>query len=885
MSTLQTAQKYLAAGYSVIPVKLDGTKAPHGAWEQFQSSRPTHADLAKWFPTEDTHGIGLVQGAVSGHAEMLEFETQEGLNQWEQGVRDHGRQDLLDLLNLRVRSGGGGIHFYYRCPDGIEGNQKLARLADGKVKIETRGEGGQVVAPGSPVRVHKSGNPYLKLSGSFEAVPTLTAADREFAFVMARSLNEHIPSTRKFTPATGARAGAAQGNRPGGASELRPGDDYNARATQAEVIALLEKHGWQVAGGRGDVCDITRPGKSTHDGTSGTVGYCGQNGFYCFTSSAPPFEPETYYDPFGVYCLLEHGGRFDDAARELGKAGYGERLDERKSRESTEKLTPNIKPKVIELGRFNLTDAGNAERLVARHGGSLRYSPSMGWLIWNGKRWERDASGEVHRRALETVRSIYAEASKIATDYLAYHTGEDDASKKADDKASPIRKHAVASESHSRLNAMVDRAVTLPGVYVPTEDLDKDPWLLNCQNGTIDLRTGELRPHDPNDLITKISPVSYHTDAPAPLWAKCLGRWQPDEEVRSFLARAAGYTLTGNVGEETVFFLYGDGSNGKSKFTSSLEFIMGDYSARIRSDVLMQTKRETTPGTTPDLERLPGTRLLIVSEIEEGARIREGFLKDMTGGESVFVNPKYKQGFQFKPQFKPWLYGNHKPVFRGSDKGIRRRLPLIPFTATIPEGEKDTDLENKLRAEGEGILAWAVRGCLEWQKTRLSPPTGVVTATDNYHQAQDLFGQWITTCCALVPTAWTPTAELRRSYESWCEEEGFRASLDGNAFTERLLQAGCEDARANRDGKRVRGWKGVGILSGNPVLGHRDTEDSKTSKTGYEEVFEAVLCETLSPGVPVSHAGEPEDPLDDPFAPGGSMHQPPAREEETEEIF
>ena len=309
--TLAAAQSYLAAGFSLIPIKADGSKAPALAqWKAFQQARPGESQLEGWFGDGTRYGIGLIHGAVSGHSEALDFD-QPGLYPRFAGLcHQQGWGDLLDRLTL-LETPSGGHHLLYRCTEPVGGNAKLAETADRKTLIETRGEGGYTLAPASPLACHPAGTPYLFLRGGIGAVPTITAAERVALHDMARLFNQYA-DPRKIVDAPHQKA------RPGEA--LRPGDDYNQRG---DYPALLERHGWRELGQAGDKTLWQRPGK-TGPGISATGNYAGSNLFYVFSVNAAPFAPQTAYSPFAVYTLLEHAGDFREAARALAQEGFGE---------------------------------------------------------------------------------------------------------------------------------------------------------------------------------------------------------------------------------------------------------------------------------------------------------------------------------------------------------------------------------------------------------------------------------------------------------------------------------------------------------------------------------------------------------------------------------
>lgn len=331
---LTAAQFYLACGYSVIPIVLDGTKKPALRWEGYATTRPTPAEIHRWFE-KGTRGLALIQGSVSapeGHtAELLEFETREVFDRWERGMHSAGHEDLADLLSLRVVSGGGGVHVYFRHTDEPQGNQKLARSAtpipghkqgaDGLTTlIETRGMGGYVVAPGSPPEVHETRNPYRILSGSFKTVPVLTPGERQAVFGVCRELDER-PTPKPKTDRPTDRPIQVRSEDGG-----RPGDDFNERGA-LDALACLERHGWTIDRDHGDWQELCRPGKTR--GGSATFGFVAPGVLHVFSSNAAPFELDATCGPFEIVTRLDFGGDFAACARFLGNRGYGTPLPAR----------------------------------------------------------------------------------------------------------------------------------------------------------------------------------------------------------------------------------------------------------------------------------------------------------------------------------------------------------------------------------------------------------------------------------------------------------------------------------------------------------------------------------------------------------------------------
>jgi len=439
---------------------------------------------------------------------------------------------------------------------------------------------------------------------------------------------------------------------------------------------------------------------------------------------------------------------------------------------------------------FNLTDLGNGQRLVARHGDDLRYCYPWGkWLIYDGQRWAKDLTGEIERRAKETVRNIYAEAATI----------------KDKDSRAAMADHAKRSESDSKRQAMINSARSEPGIPLLPDDLDRDPWLLNVLNGTIDLRTGQLRPHCRDDFITKLAPVHFDPKARCPLWWKFLGRILPPEIVE-FVQKAVGYALTGITREQCLFFLYGLGANGKSTFIKVIQAFLGDYATQTTSETFM-VKRQGGQ-ISNDVADLRGARFVAAVEVESGRRMAEVLIKQMTGGDKIKARFLYSEYFEFDPEFKIFLAANHKPVIRGTDDAIWRRIPLVPFTIQIPIDERDLRLAEKLKAELPGILNWAIEGCLKWQDNGLALPQAVQEATQTYRQEMDNLAGFLAECCIIARGASAKAKDLYQAYTAWAEENGEKQPLNQRDFGMNLTERGFEGKRGT-GGKAVR--YGIGL--------------------------------------------------------------------------
>lgn len=439
--------------------------------------------------------------------------------------------------------------------------------------------------------------------------------------------------------------------------------------------------------------------------------------------------------------------------------------------------------------QLHLTELGNAQRLVRLHGDDIRFCSERGWYFWDGRRWKHDATGEIKRRAKDTVRSIYLEAANCADGKLRDALGE----------------HARRSEAKGRLDALVSLAESEPGVPITHAELDKDPWLLNVDNGTIDLRTGQLKPHNRCDLITKIVPINFDPDAECPAWLKFLDRiFASRADLVRFLRKAIGYSLTGLTTEQCAFILYGLGLNGKSTLLKIFSHLLGEYWRQMRTETLML--KRGFDGIPNDIAALFGARLATAVETENGRRLAESMLKQLTGGDTMTARFLHREFFDFEPQFKIWLACNHKPRITGTDLAIWRRIRLIPFTVAIPETERDPNLLDKLRAELPGILAWAVAGCELWQTHGLKPPEEVTAATNEYRQESDSIAQFIDECCTTAADQTVSKTGLYEAYQKWAEQSG-EHPVTKKALGTSLLEKGFKEARTGK----ARFWDGIGL--------------------------------------------------------------------------
>jgi putative DNA primase/helicase len=446
------------------------------------------------------------------------------------------------------------------------------------------------------------------------------------------------------------------------------------------------------------------------------------------------------------------------------------------------------------------TDMGNARRLVNNHRKRLRYVPGMGWLAWDVTRWARDSDGETMRLAKQTVRGIELEAAAMFE--TAVREPDEFVREKALKTATARLAHAKRSQSQPRLDALLTCASTEKPFVAHADQLDADPWLLNTVNGTVNLRTGELRAHDPADLITKITAAELNDVMPTPHWLEYLRTSLGDPNLIACFQRRVGYTLTGDTSEQCLFLVAGDGENGKTTGMETIAAMLGDYATA--ADASTFTTVASDRAARSDLARLRGARLVTADEIDAGATLAESLVKRLTGGDRITARYLYRDEFEFRPVMTLWVTVNHLPQVQGDDHAIWRRLQVIPFDKRIQRPDKH--LSRKLRVELPGILAWALQGCLDWQRHGLDTCGAIEQAGAAYRQREDRLALFLGERCELDAAARVDNGELRDAYHAW---EHARGSVPMHDLFDRLEKRGFAAGKSN--GRRVR--KGLRLVS------------------------------------------------------------------------
>ncbi len=441
---------------------------------------------------------------------------------------------------------------------------------------------------------------------------------------------------------------------------------------------------------------------------------------------------------------------------ESGHCAVCEHVESRGSETIVSIRVPGNASQETGLG-FARTDSGNAELFAHLYGGRLRFDHRRRrWLPWQGQWWTPDRDSEVVRLAKEAARHRYEQAASI--DNLKEREAE--------------ARWAIASENRMRIDAMLTLARAERPIADTGDGWDSDSWLLGVGNGVVDLRTGKLRAGRPDDRMAMHASAPFYPDATGPRWEAFLREvFGDDDELIDFIWRAVGYSLTGDTSEHCVFICHGAGANGKTTFFNTLRGVLGAYGYNMPFTTIEMQGRPSVP---TDVAELAGKRLVIATETNERTRLNEARLKALSGGDPITARHLYSSFFEFRPVAKLWLAVNHKPRVEDDSYGFWRRVRLVPFLRTFRERSADKRLGEKLMTEAAGVLAWAVRGCLEWQKRGLEAPVVVQVATDEYQQESDPLAGFVSDRCVVAAGAVTGASSLYKEYRAWAEEQGLR---------------------------------------------------------------------------------------------------------------
>jgi len=445
------------------------------------------------------------------------------------------------------------------------------------------------------------------------------------------------------------------------------------------------------------------------------------------------------------------------------------------------------------LTRFSCTDLGNANRAASCFEGQSHYVPELGYAVWNRRHWEFEHS--------EVILHLLGELFRRHRRSLMHGEG---------DENEGTVKWLKASESRAKLKAAEELLRGEPQIVLEAGEFDRRPYLLNFENGTLDLRDRILRPHDPEDHLTKMLPYPFDESAQSSEFDHFIETiTEGDGELASFLQRAVGYSLCGSPTEEVLLFLYGTGANGKSTFSESLKAAFGVYAQKAPPSLLKKSDAVPT-----DRARLQGKRLVISSELDEKMSLGEAEVKDIVSRETIVARKLHKDFFEFEPTHVLWILGNHRPRVSGTDDGIWRRLLLVPFNVTIPENERDPDLLNNLRRSHlPAIMNWAIEGARHYLEAGLNPPELIREASNAYREDMDVVRRFLSACCCLAPDFQAPVRMLYDCYRDWAQRGG-EYPLSNRRFKQRLEELGHVQGRSTT----ARFWVGIRLNRASPEL-------------------------------------------------------------------
>lgn len=660
-----------------------------------------------------------------------------------------------------VRTGGGGLHLYFKIPAGETIGNSVSRLAP---KVDVRGENGQVVYVGS---VHpETGATYEWQTGlspnevGIAELPSWVVDTLRGARTPSASSSSATTPAATMSAAHGALHHHGTGLTPYGAKVLDDVCSEVAASVPGERNAKLNQAAFRVGqlAGEGDVqesvaralllvaasacgLDEAEANATIDSGIAGGLkSPRGSKTASAKKASSRTSPPASSHAP--------SSGRVKSSASV--------------AKEELEEYELSLTEITHGPDGLPLTDWGNARRFVHSETGDVHYATGIGWIRFDGVRWvPSEDDGEAVRR----VGSLTGKMASLIGAII------DDVERKR------WRKWCEQSQGLARITACHTIARSLPPIMALATafDSDESEFLLACPNGTIDLTTGVVRAPKREDRLTMATAVRYEPTAKCPTWDKFIHTiFGGNADLIGFVQRAAGYTATGSTREQVFFLLHGTGSNGKSTLVKTLRAVLGDYARNADFQTFLQSRTAgaSSGQARSDLARLRGSRLVTASEPDEGARFSESVLKSITGGEPVTARFQYQAEFEYMPRLKLWLSANHKPRVSGSDFAMFRRTRLIPFTVRIPDADKDVDLDKKLLAESEGILAWIVRGAVEWSKGGLRTISEVKLATEEYREENDLLGSFVAEFCVEDPTASIEATALYKEFQAFVEREG-----------------------------------------------------------------------------------------------------------------
>jgi putative DNA primase/helicase len=794
-----------SAGVSTIPILTNGTKRPLVQWAEYQARIPELGELDRWWGNGHDYGIAVICGSVSGNLEMTELEGDVASN-----------ADLMEMLESEAVIAGldwlwqglfqtyaewtpsGGIHLIYRISDHpVPGNEKVARAADGKVRVETRGEGGYVIVAPTSGLCHPSGESWNLLGNSQPGqIPEITWSERNQLHDLLRVVFDEYAVGSDDAPAPAkALVPTSPGSPTAAGAGSRPGDEMANQMSWAEI---LEPFGWQFAHRHGTEEYWTRPGKRVRDGVSATTNYQDSGLLKVFTSSVPEFDTDATYTKFGAYAALAHRGDYRAAARDLAKRGFG-------SPSISPRAQGQVQPYIEEGNRwYSLDDVGNGQRMMEE---PARNFPDL-------------HVGDVHRWVVEEKKPRVWDGTCWVTHETAIFWETDDTTRRmmrSDDE--DLQKCGARSRSWAKQKAMATAFYAQPGMSVSASDFDTESQYLNLRNGIFNLKSGDLHPHQPQFMLSQKFNASYDPDAKAVQWEQFLDRALPDREVRDYVQRCLGYTLLGDPSERAMFVIYGPSGTGKSTFLETLNHVFGQYGETAPAGTFRASRNQDDSAPTPALHQLRGKRFVTTSETSEGVQWNEELVKRYTGHDAMRSRGLFESYQTWRNEASIWMATNHAPRFTSDDRAIWNRVKLVPFTTVFLGEGQVLAMDDLLKEEADGILNWLLEGLAAYRERGLEEPESVTKTVNLMREQSDSVVRFLDDKAAEHAITFEASQSMSRAdlyvmYQNWCRTAGERA-LGGARFVRRLAESG-RPLKLSGDGRLV---SGVGRIPGGWMVG------------------------------------------------------------------
>ena len=815
MRLANIAELWQSHGVSCIPIVAKNKPAVR--WREYQVRIPELGEVSEWWGNGHPYGIALICGAVSGGLEMTEIEgralSSDALTDIANAADSLGCGEAWDRISrgYTQSSPSGGLHMAYRISDReVPGNEKIAHNETGEVLAETRGEGGYFVGAGSPGSCHPSGEPWLLASGEYGIVPEVTWEERCAIHAALKAALDQpapvatvlaVPIVATLTSVAPAAPASPVVPAPG-ATSISPGDHW---ASVTDWADILEPQGWSLAhSARGGERFWARPGKDAKDGASASTDYNGKPGLYVWSTSAG-LETENPLSKLFIYAHYSFNGDMRACAQDLKRRGYGSSALQDSS---SEEVSLGAEPGAEAEPAFDLDDAGNSRRLWHAVGqANYRWVHEQNqWYHWNGVIWEKEYSGQLERDFLDVVSAMKRQGRTENNQALIKWAGQ--------------------SGSLTRIKAAQNLVRSARNATVSMSQLDTPPDLLNLDNGTFNVTTRQLQPHNRYDLMTRKYNAKHDPAATCPKFESFMEQVLPDPEMRKYVQRAVGYSMLGKADRRAFFLIYGPSGTGKSQFLSTMEYICGTYAATAAEGTF---RVREGGGPNNDLHGLRGKRFVSTSETAENATFNENLLKRLTGTDQIVSREMYQSNVTWTPECALWVATNHPPRFNSDDDAIWKRAKLVPFTTKF--GTDVPEIPNYARdhlyAEADGILNWMLAGLYDFLANGLGEPEGVLEAAAAHRSQSDSVVRFLDDQIAdgvLVEMSegTIRTRELFALYETWSKSSGERG-LGPRRFMHRLESSGraqYSQTSAHSVWKGLvrpgtPGWRGQGIFEDN----------------------------------------------------------------------